>query len=462
MFEVPKKDFPMVLTLFGFRIFLRQSAVRITALLLIFLLVAAPPRAKAYSVLSHEEVVDLAWKDYIVPVLLWRFPKTTPEQLTQAHAYAYGGCIIQDIGYYPHGSRYFSDLLHYVRTGDFVENLINDASDVNELAFAFGALAHYNADTYGHPAVNKATADEYPKLRANYGDEVTYDEDKVAHLQTEYGFDVVEVVHNRYAPEAYHDFIGFEVSKPLLERAFRETYGFEVKQIMPNEDRAIGTYRKTVSGLIPKMTEVAVLQYRKEVPADNASFDARKLRYRISKADYEKSWGNDYEKPRFSSRVLSAIIRILPKVDPLKALSLKMPSPDTQQAFLESMNATVDHYNQALATLRSQPANRAMVDLPDRDLDTGQPSAPGEYKLADYTYARLLATIVEKPGTPIPPALRARLLDFYADGKKNFLEENPKEWRKTEQNLSLLRSAKLDQLKISDQQTETQQPAIAR
>lgn len=309
MFSIPFNPF-------NFR---HWSGLRVTSVFLIILLIASPLNVYAYSVLSHEEVVDLAWKDHIVPLLLWRFPKTTPEQLTQAHAYAYGGCIIQDIGYYPHGSHYFSDLLHYVRTGDFVENLINDATDVNELAFALGALAHYNADAYGHPAVNKATADEYPKLRGKYGNEVTYDEDPVAHLQTEFGFDVVEVVQNRYAPEAYHSFIGFEVSKQLLERAFRETYGFEVKQILTKEDRAIGTYRKTVSGLIPKMTEVAVLQYRKQVPADNSSFDARKLHYRISNAEFEKSWGNDYEKPRFSSRVLSAILRILPKIGPLKA-----------------------------------------------------------------------------------------------------------------------------------------------
>ena len=198
---------------------LRRSAIRITSVFLTILLAISPFNAHAYSVLSHEEVVDLAWKDHIVPLLLWRFPKTTPEQLTQAHAYAYGGCIIQDIGYYPHGSHYFSDLLHYVRTGDFVENLINDASDVNELAFALGALAHYNADTYGHPAVNKATANEYPKLRDKYGNEVTYDEDPVAHLQTEFGFDVVEVVHNRYAPEAYHN---------LLDSRFPSRYSNEL------------------------------------------------------------------------------------------------------------------------------------------------------------------------------------------------------------------------------------------
>ena len=205
------------------------------------------------------------------------------------------------------------------------------------------------------------------------------------------------------------------------------------------------------------------MQYRKQVPTDNSSFDARKLRYRISNAEFEKNWGNDYEKPRFGSRVLSAILRILPKIGPLKALSLRMPSPDTQQAFLKSMNSTVDHYNQSLAQLRSQSANHSTIDLPDRDLDTGQLTAPGEYKLADFTYARLLATIVEKPDTPIPPALRTRLLDFYAAGtRRTMWKKIRRNGRKRNRISSLLRNAKLDQLKISDQQTETQQPAIAQ
>ena len=235
------------------------------ALLVCVLVLLLPQPSPAYSVLSHEEVVDLAWHDHIVPLLLARFPATTPEQLREAHAYAYGGCIIQDIGYYPFGSHLFSDLVHYVRTGDFVENLLNESSDVDELAFALGALAHYTADNYGHPAVNLATGQEYPKLRDKFGNIVTYDDNPTAHLQTEFGFDVAEVARNRYAPQQYHDFIGFSVSKPLLERAFRDTYGFEVNQIMTHEDLAISTYRYTVSGLLPKMTRVAVVNYEKEL-----------------------------------------------------------------------------------------------------------------------------------------------------------------------------------------------------
>ncbi|MEO6829561.1 MAG: zinc dependent phospholipase C family protein, partial [Acidobacteriaceae bacterium] len=129
----------------------------------LLLLAAGPcsPQAVAYSVLSHEETVDMAWKHHIVPLLQERYPSATADELRVAHSYAYGGCIIQDLGYYPFGSHQFSDLLHYVRTGVFINNLLKDSSSLNEYAFSLGALAHYYGDTTGHPAVGTATAREY-------------------------------------------------------------------------------------------------------------------------------------------------------------------------------------------------------------------------------------------------------------------------------------------------------------
>ena len=143
-----------------------------------------------YSVLTHEEIVDLLWSSQIQPLILRRFPGLTDEQIKEAHAYAYGGSVIQDLGYYPFGSTQFSDLVHYVRSGDFVRAMIDQSRDEKEYAFALGALAHYVADVDGHPAVNQAVALHYPKLRARYGNRVTYAEDKAAHLKTEFGFDV--------------------------------------------------------------------------------------------------------------------------------------------------------------------------------------------------------------------------------------------------------------------------------
>src|SRR3981081_4518813 len=119
----------------------------------------------AYSVLTHEQVIDLLWKDDLIPLLKNRFPAVTDDDLKKAHAFAYGGSMVQDMGYYPFGNKYFSDLVHYVRTGDFVLALLQDSSDVNEYAFALGALAHYSADNCGHPTINRVVAITFPKLR---------------------------------------------------------------------------------------------------------------------------------------------------------------------------------------------------------------------------------------------------------------------------------------------------------
>jgi hypothetical protein len=428
---------------------------------IVITLLIAPSPACAYSVLSHEEVVDLVWHDQIVPLLLERVPNTTPDQLREAHSYAYGGCIIQDIGYYPHGSHLFSDLLHYVRTGDFVLSLLREASDVDELAFALGALAHYTSDTWGHPAVNLATSAEYPKLRDKFGNVVTYDDDPTAHLRTEFGFDVVEVAQNRYAPEQYHDFIGFSVSKPLLERAFRDTYGFEVNQIMPGEDRAINTYRHTVSSLLPEATRVAVINYEKQIKQEDPSYDRNKFIFRMDKATYKRKYGNDYQKPGAGAEILAFFVRILPKVGPLKALKLQMPSPQSQQEFLKSMNTVVDHYTAYLQQLRREPLTPVTLDLSDRNLDTGSPTESGKYRLADFTYSKLLVEIQKHPETPIPAALRANLIDFYRPGLNNYVSAKPEEWQQTKSNVLAIENAHLVDLKVSDQSTKDQQPPVA-
>ena len=206
------------------------------AALLVWLLFAAARLCWGYSLLTHEEIVDILWKDQIKPLLLERYPAATQEELRKAHAYAYGGSLIHDIGYYPFGNEFFSDLTHYVRTGDFVANLIGESADLNEYAFALGALAHYASDNSGHPLINHAVALTFPKLRAKYGEKVTYADSPKAHIRTEFGFDITQVAKNRYTSDQYHDFIGFQVSKPLLERAFLRTYGLPLGKVLGYED----------------------------------------------------------------------------------------------------------------------------------------------------------------------------------------------------------------------------------
>src|SRR6267378_7437743 len=285
----------------------RQCSTRIVALLLLVLMCSGG--SFAYSVLTHEQIVDLVWTDYLSPLLLKRFPTLTEDQLKVAHGYAYGGAVIQDLGYYPFGSVEFSNLVHYVRSGDFVRELILQSQDANEYAFALGALAHYASDIAGHPAVNQAVSIQYPKLRAKYGNSVRYAQDHTAHLKTEFGFDMVQVAKNRYASQQYHDFIGFQVSKPLLERVFPVVYVLELKEVIAHEDLSIGTYRFSVSRLIPEMTQVALQTHKKQIMAERPDFAKKEFLYRLSRSSYEKEWGKDYTKPGFGARILAIFLR---------------------------------------------------------------------------------------------------------------------------------------------------------
>ena len=366
--------------------------------------------SSAYSVLTHEEIVDLAWASEIRPLLLQRYPGLSEEQITEAHAYAYGGAVIQDLGYYPFGSTEFSDLVHYVRSGDFVRELLLESQDANEYAFALGALSHYASDIAGHPAVNQSVAIEYPKLRAKFGKSVRYAQDKTAHLKTEFGFDTVQVAKNRYASQQYHDFIGFKVSKPLLERVFPVVYGVELKDVLTHEDMAVGTYRFAISRLIPRMTQVALQTHKKEFMRETPNFARRKFLYRLSRSGYEKEWGKDYVKPGVGTRILSTLLRYMPRVGPFKGLAFKSPTPRTEDLYIKSINTTVDQYR---AFLEEERTNTLV--LPNFDLDSGQATKAAEYSLTDDSYAKLLAQLSERKFDRTSPELRENILQFYSD-----------------------------------------------
>ena len=385
----------------------RWLLTRLLALSLVILMYSGG--VSAYSVLTHEEIVDLLWADQIRPLILKRYPGLSEEQIKEAHAYAYGGAVIQDLGYYPFGSVEFSNLVHYVRTGDFVRELLAQSNDADEFAFALGALSHYASDIAGHPAVNQSVAIEYPKLRAKYGASVRYAQDKTAHLKTEFGFDTVQVAQNRYASQQYHDFIGFQVSKPLLERVFPIVYGLELKDVLPREDLAIGSYRYSVSQLIPEMTQVALQTHKKELMRETPNFAKQKFLYRLSRSDYEKEWGKDYVKPGLGTRILSTLLRYMPKVGPFKGLAFNNPTPQTEDLYIKSINTTVDQYRALLEKVR---ADRLV--LPDFDLDSGNPTRAAEYSLTDDTYAKLLGQLAKDKFDHTTPELRNNILQFYS------------------------------------------------
>jgi hypothetical protein len=393
----------------------------------------------AYSVLTHEEIIDLLWTSEIRPLLLQRFPELTEDQLREAHAYAYGGAVIQDLGYYPFGNKEFSNLAHYVRSGDFVSELILESKDANEYAFALGALSHYASDVAGHPAVNQSVAIAYPKLRAKYGRSVRYAEDKTAHLKTEFGFDTLQVAKNRYAPEQYHDFVGFKVSKPLLERVFPVVYGVELKDVLKDEDLAVGSYRFFISRLIPQMTQVALETHKKDLMREKPDFARQKFLYRLSRSDYEKEWGKTYTKPGLGTRILATLFRYMPKVGPFKGLGFNNPTPQTEDMYIKSIDTTVDHYRAYLEEVRT----RKMV-LPNYDLDSGEVTKAAEYSLADESYAKLLARLAAKKFNLTSPQLRDNILDFYSDLSLPIeTRKDASQWQGVLTDLNQLKSASL-------------------
>jgi acyl carrier protein phosphodiesterase len=409
---------------------------RAAVLLLACLLFGAARPGWAYSLLTHEEVVDILWKDQIIPLLLKRFPAATPAELRQAHAYAYGGCLIQDLGYYPFGDGFFSDLTHYVRTGDFISNLIQESADPDQYAFALGALAHYSSDNSGHPFVNRAVAQAFPKLRAKYGDTVTYEDSPRAHIQTEFGFDMIQVAKNRYTSDQYHEFIGFKVSQPLLERAFLKTYGLRLKEVLFDVDLAIGTFRRAASQIVPEITRAALTTHHAEEVKETPSSSKRRFIYNLSRAQYEREWGKDYRQPGFSEKAIGVILRLLPKIGPLRSLAFKIPTPAMENLYFKSMNQTVEDYRKRL-----RQAGEGTLQLSNTDCDTGRASRLGEYALTDATCARLVEELFKRGFVHVQPDVRGSLLAFYdSPPPPRKTRKAQKAWRRTASEVEVLRT----------------------
>jgi hypothetical protein len=383
------------------------------------------PSLGAYSVLTHEAIIDTAWDGNIKPLLLARFPNATPDDLVTAHGYAYAGCILQDMGYYPFGSRFFSDLVHYVRSGDFVVNLIRESQDVNEYAFALGALAHYAADTEGHSiAVNRSVPIQYPKLRRKYGQVVTYEDDPTAHIRVEFSFDVLQVARGNYASQAYHDFIGFHVAKGVLERAFHDTYSLELKDVFTDLDVALATYRRAVSVVIPQMTRAAWQIKKHDLAKAAPGVTRRKFVYNISRASYRKEWNERWQEPGIGARMMAFLFRILPKVGPLKALAFDAPTLQTEKLFETSFDKTLDDFRGLL----KQP-DLAHMQLVDRNFDTGEPTRPTGYRMADDCYGKLAIKLAGKDPSSVDPKLRENILAFYRNPDLPFAaRKDNKQW----------------------------------
>jgi hypothetical protein len=406
-----------------------------------FAFLLASPLCVAYSFLTHETLIDMEWEPSIRPVLLSRYPNATHDQLRLARAYAYGGSTIQDAGYYPFGHALFSDLTHYVRTGDFITNLVRESHTLNELAFSLGALSHYVGDTVGHRyAVNVSVPQEFPSLETKYGSVVTYEENPHAHVRTEFAFDVDQLSHARFAPSGYFRHVGFKVPTGLLNRAFYDTYGITLHSVIGDESPAFDSYEWSVRTLLPRVGYAEVLLHRSSFPPDQDNDAFRQYAGLLQQTDTVSHW-ESYRKrrPSFLTRVFAVLVFITPKIGPFSDLSIRGPSSDTEQDYVTSVNRATAEYASLLQQLAAD--SQSVFTVPDLDLDTGFETKPGTYRLTDRTYAMLLSRVTALNARP-PAGLRQNILAFYSDPAAPIeTKRHHRRWQKVQQELAQLRAS---------------------
>jgi hypothetical protein len=441
---------------------MKQIDLRTLLLLALVLIMPWSRGAFAYSLLTHEQLIDLTWKDSIVPLLLSRYPNLTPAQLDEARAYAYGGCVIQDIGYYPFGDISFSNLTHYVRSGDFVVSLFRNAQNADELAFAVGALSHYIGDTVGHSeATNVAVPVEFPSLRAKYGDVVNYAQGKHQHVQTEFAFDINEIAHHRMAPVHYLRHIGLKVPVRQLALAYYQTYGLTEEFSNKRRRFNVRGYRFAVHTFIPRIAYAVTLLHRSHEPADPNTPESLEIQNEVTAVATENNWQIYRRKAGIGTYTLAGLIFILPKVGPLSLVNIKGPTESTEADYAHSVVVSSDALRRRLlrftpVAARSKNTGKAVVDpkaigddareerdphhpLPNRDLDTGRVVQPGGYPLTDSTYADLLHRLTREPSQPIPPGIKQDVLNYYANPDLPIAtKRDPARWAQVQADLVVL------------------------
>ncbi len=422
--------------------------LRTLALVAASLFFAVPKPAAAYSVQTHEQLIDLTWKASIVPLLRDRFPGITNAQLAEAHAYAYGGCAIQDIGYYPFGNEFFSDLTHYVRSGDFVDSLLRNAKTPDEVAFAIGALSHYVGDSIGHSeATNPSVAAQFPGLAEKFHtDAVTYEENPHDHVRVEFAFDINEIAKHRFAPHKYLDHVGLKVATGLLAKAFFETYGLELNKTEHVERTNLFGYRFSVRRFLPNIAYAETLLHRKGFPPDIPSPELTKLEADLQQAGKDNLWEQYRSHAGLGHYALAGLITVMPPIGPLAELRLRGPNEDAETRYITSVNNTVASLRNDIERLHRPPPAvgpppRRQTVFPNLDLDTGALVRPGAYRLTDQTYAKLLKVLTSEPNRPIPIGLQEDILAYYSKPTAPiFTKRHPEKWAAIQAELPELKS----------------------
>jgi hypothetical protein len=278
----------------------------------------------------------------------------------------------------------------------------------------------------------------YPKVEKKFGDTVTYGEDPIAHVRMEFSFDVLQTARGNYAPDTYHDFIGFKVARPLLEKSFFRIYGINVNDLFNNLGRTIGTFRWVVKDLFPVITRAAWASKRGHINEAIPGATGRKFIYTMHRKNYIRDFASKDERPPSFANVWSLLIRIAPKIGPLRVLKFKAPGAVAEKLFIQSFDTTIKYYTWYISGLRNGP-----IFLDNINFDTGLDTAPEQYKLADKTYTALLSKLRDQQFDSVTVSLQQNILSFFKGYKPvTTTKRTKKEWQRTEQSLSQLKTIK--------------------
>jgi hypothetical protein len=384
------------------------------------LLLMMPGACQAFSVLAHQAIVDQAWDATLVPALRKRFPNATQQELEDARGYARGGSHLPDLGYFPLGSHLFTDLLHYVRTGDFYERAVKEAGTPQEYAFALGMLAHYEADTIGHPeGTNLAVPMIYPELAEKYGASATYADSPSAHLETEFRFDILQVAHRREVPKLFEHSVEFKVPRDFLERVFQETYGFKLDDLFENYDVAVTTYRWGFRTLIDEATGIAWGLYQGDIESLEPGIKRGDFISEMSRTDFVKQFGSAFLEPGYFARFVGFLGNLVPNIGPLKNLPYKTLPDNVKQIFFHAYRDASNQYVKEISVVQG-----GRILLPNLILDTGEPDRAGRYEPADKAYAELLDRHAQDHFARMPRELAEDMLAHFRDRNAAMSFEN--------------------------------------
>jgi hypothetical protein len=405
------------------------------AILLVGLLAfVAPPHTYAYSILTHEQLIDLLWSSDILPMLHTRFPDARPEDLRLARKYAYGGALLADAGYYPKGEPYTANLTHYVLAGDFVTNLFRNATDVYELAFAVGALTHYVGDTIGHStATNPSVAIAFPNLVKPGGTQigtdglpeaiVTYEDGEAQYKQVEVGFDINSLNHKRFIPKKIMDRIGFDVPLQQFTYAFYQTYGLQVDFTHTDSSLNLHAYAGDAKGVITEGIYAIASKHKKDGPDESSIAELPEFQAMIANAEAEGHWNKYKRAGGFESKAMIVVLGVDPAIPIAR---VEMPITTTQRMYIRSVLQSVKLLKQILKTpvapterfiplWPSDQSNSSPTSLPNFNLDTGHLEPSRAYRLTDDAYFDLLGRIVANPTWPIPPSTKTAIQTYFSD-----------------------------------------------